>query len=101
MQHGDNIHQGAADPHGKKFLNAKAWEPSGAFSQDSDSPRRTQVVEATVSLNIIKLYIRLVLHEHQTFPHITSAELYNGPEAMKHQRLYMTDEKRLRKVRFR
>lgn len=54
-----------------------------------------------MSLNIIKLYIRLVLHEHQTFPHITSAELYNGPEAMKHQRLYMTDEKRLRKVRFR
>lgn len=76
--------------------------PQGAFSQDSDSPRRTQVVEATVGQNIIKLYIRLVLHGHQTFPYITSAELYNGPEAMKRQHLYMTDEKRrLRKVRFR
>ena len=73
LQHDDNIHQGAADPHEKKFLNAKAREPR-ASSQDSDSPRRTRVVEATVGQNIIMLYIRLVLHGHQTVPYITSAE---------------------------
>lgn len=47
------------------------------------------------------LSIRLVLHGCQTSPYVTLSELYNGPEAMKHQHLYVTDQKtRLRKVRF-